>query len=178
MCAKGHEIGNHTFTHPDISEISQRQLDLELNLTERLFAAETGVQPLYFRPPYSIDQEPETNDQAAPADRIEQMGYIIVGNKIDTDDWNEHPRKTPQEIVHNVLDALAAMKDRPDFRGSIILLHDGGGDRSVTVEALPLLITTLRAKGYEFVPVSELMGKTTAEVMPPIAPQAALAGTH
>jgi len=168
---EGHEIGNHTFTHPDISEISQRQVELELNLTERLFAAELGRQPLYFRPPYSIDQEPDTNEQAAPADRIEQMGYIIVGNKIDTDDWNEHPRKTPQEIVNTVLDALAAMKDRPDFRGSIVLLHDGGGDRSVTVAALPLLITTLRAKGYEFVPVSELMGKTTAEVMPPIAPQ-------
>jgi cellulose synthase/poly-beta-1,6-N-acetylglucosamine synthase-like glycosyltransferase/peptidoglycan/xylan/chitin deacetylase (PgdA/CDA1 family)/spore germination protein YaaH len=168
---EGHEIGNHTFTHPDISEISQRQVELELNLTERLFAAELGRQPLYFRPPYSIDQEPDTNEQAAPADRIEQMGYIIVGNKIDTDDWNEHPRKTPQEIVNTVLDALAAMKDRPDFRGSIVLLHDGGGDRSATVAALPLLITTLRAKGYEFVPVSELMGKTTAEVMPPIAPQ-------
>ncbi len=168
---EGHEIGNHTFTHPDISEISQRQLDLELNLTERLFAAELGVQPLYFRPPYSIDQEPDTNDQAAPADKIEQMGYIIVGNKIDTEDWNEHPRKTPQEIVNNVFAALAAMKDRPDFRGSVILLHDGGGDRSITVAALPLLITTLRAKGYELVPVSELMGKTAAEVMPPISPK-------
>ena len=50
-------------------------------------------------------------------------------------------------------------------------MHDGGGDRSATVAALPLLITTLRAKGYELVPVSELMGKTTAEVMPPISPQ-------
>ena len=64
---EGHEIGNHTWTHPDISDISNRQMDLELNLTERLFAAKLGVQPLYFRPPYSIDQEPDTNDQAAPA---------------------------------------------------------------------------------------------------------------
>ena len=105
---EGHEIGNHTFTHPDISEISDRQLQLELNLTERLFAAKLGIQPLYFRPPYSIDQEPDTNDQAAPADRIQQMGYTIIGNKIDTDDWNEHPRKTPQEITDNV---LAAARD-------------------------------------------------------------------
>jgi peptidoglycan/xylan/chitin deacetylase (PgdA/CDA1 family) len=93
---EGHEIGNHTFTHPDISEISARQLELELNWTERLFAAETGIQPLYFRPPYSIDQEPDTNDEAAPAYRIQQMGYTIIGDKIDTDDWNEHPRKSPQ----------------------------------------------------------------------------------
>ncbi|WP_446741635.1 glycosyltransferase [Silvibacterium acidisoli] len=169
--AEGHEIGNHTYTHPDISEISDQQIRLELNLTERLFAAKLGIQPLYFRPPYSIDQEPDTNDEAAPADRIQQMGYTIIGNKIDTDDWNEHPRKTPQEITDGVLAQLELMKTRPGFRGSIILMHDGGGDRSATVNALPLLITTLRARGYELVPVSELMGKTTAEVMPPISPQ-------
>ncbi len=59
---EGHEIGNHTFTHPDISDISERAVDLQLNATERLFAAKLGVQPVYFRPPYSIDQEPDTND--------------------------------------------------------------------------------------------------------------------
>jgi cellulose synthase/poly-beta-1,6-N-acetylglucosamine synthase-like glycosyltransferase/peptidoglycan/xylan/chitin deacetylase (PgdA/CDA1 family) len=168
---EGHEIANHTFTHPDISEISQRQLELELNWTERLFAAETGIQPLYFRPPYSIDQEPDTNDEAAPAYRIQQMGYTIIGDKIDTDDWNEHPHKSPQEITDSVLQQLDDMKTHPWMRGSIILLHDGGGNRAATVAALPLLITTLRAKGYEIVPVSELMGKTTAEVMPPISPK-------
>ncbi len=168
---EGHEIGNHTFTHPDISEISPFQLQEELNWTERLFAAELGIQPLYFRPPYSIDQEPDTNDEAAPAFRIQQMGYTIIGDKIDTDDWNEHPRKSPQEITDSVLDQLQKMKTRTWMQGSIILMHDGGGNRSATVAALPLLITTLRAKGYQFVPVSELMGKTTAEVMPPINPK-------
>ncbi len=167
---EGHEIGNHTFTHPDISQISTRQLSFELNLTERLFAAELGVQPLYFRPPYSIDQEPDTNDQAAPVDHVEQMGYIIIGDKIDTDDWNEHPRKTPQQITQAVLSQLKMMKTKPQFRGSIILLHDGGGDRSVTVAALPLLIDTLRANGYKIVPVSELLGKTRDQVMPPVPP--------
>jgi cellulose synthase/poly-beta-1,6-N-acetylglucosamine synthase-like glycosyltransferase/peptidoglycan/xylan/chitin deacetylase (PgdA/CDA1 family)/spore germination protein YaaH len=167
---EGHEIGNHTFTHPDISQISRHQLNLELNGTERLFAAELGVQPLYFRPPYSIDQEPDTNDQAAPVDHVEQMGYIIVGDKIDTNDWNEHPRKTPQEIIASVLEQLEAMKTKPQFRGSIILMHDGGGNRSVTVATLPLLIDTLRAKGYKIVPVSALIGKTREQVMPPIRP--------
>jgi peptidoglycan-N-acetylglucosamine deacetylase len=167
----GMEIGNHTFTHPDISEISDFQLHSELNLTERLFAAKIGVQPLFFRPPYSIDQEPDTNDQAAPAYRIQQMGYIIVGDKIDTDDWNEHPRKTPQEITDSVLKQLQQMKSDSWMRGSIILMHDGGGNRSATVAALPLLITTLRAKGYKLVNVSDLMGKTRAEVMPLISPR-------
>ncbi|HEV2280252.1 MAG TPA: glycosyltransferase [Acidobacteriaceae bacterium] len=167
---EGHEIGNHTFTHPDISEISQRQLEWELNGTERLFAAEVGIQPLFFRPPYSIDQEPDTTDEAGPAYRIQQMGYTIIGDKIDTDDWNEHPRKTPQEITNGVLEQLTQMQSLPWMRGSVILMHDGGGNRQATVDALPLLIKTLRAKGYEFVPVSELMGKTRAEVMPPIPP--------
>ena len=63
---------------------------------------------------------------------------------------------------------LNTMKTKPQFRGSIILLHDGGGDRSMTVAALPVLIDALRAHGYSIVPVSALMGKTTAEVMPPL----------
>jgi cellulose synthase/poly-beta-1,6-N-acetylglucosamine synthase-like glycosyltransferase len=60
------------------------------------------------------------------------------------------------------------MKVKPQFRGSIILLHDGGGDRSATVAALPVLIDALRAHGYTIVPVSALLGKTTADVMPKI----------
>ncbi len=164
---EGHEIGNHTFTHPDISEISNTQVDLQLNLTESLFGSKIGVHPLYFRPPYSIDQEPDTNDQAAPVDRIQGLGYVIIGNKIDTNDWDEHPRKTPQEITDSVLQQIADMEAHPDRRGSIILMHDGGGDRSPTVAALPVLIQALRARGYEIVPVSQLLGRTRAEVMPP-----------
>ena len=165
---EGHEIGNHTFTHPDISDISLGQLDLQLSLTERLFGSKLGVHPLFFRPPYSIDQEPDTDDQAAPVDHIQQRGYIILGNKIDTNDWDEHPRKTPQEIADSVLQQLADMQGHSDREGSVILMHDGGGDRSATVAALPLLITTLRAHGYEFVPTSELIGKTRDQLMPPL----------
>lgn len=168
---EGHEIGNHTFTHPDISDLSDASLDLQLTLTERLFASKLGVQPLYFRPPYSIDQEPDTNDQAAPIDRIQGLGYVIVGNKIDTNDWDEHPRKTPQEITDSVFQQIKDMEARPWARGSIILLHDGGGDRSPTLAALPVLIQALRAKGYEIVPVSELLGKTRAQVMPQLTPK-------
>lgn len=163
---EGNEIGNHTYTHPDISEVSPRQLALEVKLTERLFECKLGIQPLYFRPPYDIDEEPDTDDEAAPVVKIQRQGLTIIGNKIDTDDWNEHPRKTPQEITDSVLNQLQTMKTKPQFRGSVILMHDGGGDRSATVAALPVLIDTLRAHGYKFVPVSALMDKTTAQVMP------------
>ena len=166
--AEGHEIGNHTYSHPDISEISTRQVDLQLALTERLFQSKLGVEPVYFRPPYSIDQEPDTNDQAAPVDHIQGLGYVIIGNKIDTSDWDEHPRKSPAEIAASVFEQLDAMEAHPDRRGSIILMHDGGGDRAATVAALPVLIEALRARGYEIVPVSTLLGRTRAQVMPPL----------
>jgi peptidoglycan-N-acetylglucosamine deacetylase len=165
---EGNEIGNHTWTHPDISLISPRQVDLEITLTERLFESKLGVQPLYFRPPYDIDEEPDTDDEAEPAWRIQQMGYTIIGSKIDTDDWDEHPRKSSDEIIKSVFAQLDTMKTKPQFRGSIILMHDGGGNRSVTVASLGPLIDALRARGYTIVPVSALMGKTTAEVMPPL----------
>ena len=87
------------------------------------------------------------------------MGYTIVGNKIDTGDWDERQRKTPEGILNDVLVQLDLMKTKPQFRGSIILMHDGGGDRSVTVAALPVLIAGLRAHGYTFEQVSDLMGK-------------------
>jgi cellulose synthase/poly-beta-1,6-N-acetylglucosamine synthase-like glycosyltransferase/peptidoglycan/xylan/chitin deacetylase (PgdA/CDA1 family)/spore germination protein YaaH len=168
---EGHEIGNHTFTHPDISEISEGQVDLQLNLTERLFEAKLGVRPVYFRPPYSIDQEPDTNDQAAPVERIQQRGYVIVGDKIDTNDWDEHPRKSPQEIVEDVFNQINLAETKTWMRGSIILMHDGGGDRSATVAALPVLITALREHGYTIVPVSQLVGMSRDQVMVPLAQQ-------
>ena len=168
LAREGNEIGNHTWTHPDISEISPQQLDLQVRLTQRLFEAKLGVEPHYFRPPYDIDEEPETDDQAAPIVPLQNEGYIVIGSKIDTHDWDEHPRKTTASIVQSVLDQLKTMQTKPQFRGSIILMHDGGGDRSETVAALPVLIDTLRAHGYTIVPVSALMGKTTAQVMPPL----------
>jgi peptidoglycan-N-acetylglucosamine deacetylase len=164
---EGNEIGNHTWTHPDISEISPRQLDLEINLTERLFESKLGVQPLYFRPPYDIDEEPDTDDEAAPAWRIQQMGYTIIGSKIDTDDWNEHPRKTPGDYRVG----LRAAEDHED-QAAVPRLHHPAARRrrrplSDRGRAGPL-IDALRAHGYTIVPVSALMGKTTAQVMPPL----------
>src|SRR5215470_9942495 len=166
----GHEVGNHTFTHPDISNIGSSYMRVELNLTERLYASRLGIRTVLFRPPYSIDQEPDTEDQVRPLELTQSMGYITVGDKIDPKDWSDDPPLTPQEIAAGVLDHLPPCQLYDQKCGNIILMHDGGGRRERTVEALPLIIEGARARGFEFVPVYQLLGKTRADVMPPVPP--------
>ncbi len=159
--AEGHEIGNHTYTHPHFSEISRAQLGLELNLTERLLEGTLGIKTLLFRPPYGIDHQPETAADVELLPIPQGLGYMLVGSQIDPHDWGDPyrgPPPTPATIVQSVLDQAG--------KGNIVLLHDGGGDRSATVAALPGIIGGLRAAGYELVSVSELVGRTRAEVMP------------
>ena len=165
---EGHEIGNHTFTHPDVSNISRRLNELEINLTAQLFASRLGVNTILFRPPYSIDQEPDTADQVRPLKLAQDMGYISIGDKIDPNDWRDNPRPSAAEIAARVIEHLPPCGADTRYCGSIILLHDGGGDRSHTVEALPQIIEAIRAKGLTIVPLYELLGKTKAEVMPPL----------
>jgi len=165
---EGHEIGNHTFTHPDISSIGTGYMKVELNLTERLFASRLGIRTMLFRPPYSVDAEPDTEDEVRPLELTQSMGYITIGNKIDTRDWNDEPALTPQQIAARVLNHLPPCQPNDQQCGNIILMHDGGGNRERTVLALPLIIDGARARGFQFVPVYQLMGKTKAEVMPPL----------
>jgi|CZLA01.1.fsa_nt_gi cellulose synthase/poly-beta-1,6-N-acetylglucosamine synthase-like glycosyltransferase/spore germination protein YaaH/peptidoglycan/xylan/chitin deacetylase (PgdA/CDA1 family) len=165
---EGHEIGNHTFTHPDISSIGTGYMKVELNLTERLFASRLGIRTMLFRPPYSVDAEPDTEDEVRPLELTQSMGYITIGNKIDPKDWSDVPALTPQQIAAGVLDHLPPCQPIDQKCGNIILLHDGGGNRERTVLALPLIIDGARARGFEFVPVYKLMGKTKADVMPPL----------
>src|SRR5271166_2198320 len=165
---EGHEIGNHTFTHPDISSIGSSYMRVELNLTEQLFASQLGIRSTLFRPPYSVDAEPDTEDQVKPLELTQSLGYITIGNKIDTRDWSDDPPLTPEQIAARVLNHLPPCQPNDTQCGNIILMHDGGGNRERTVQALPLIIEGARARGFEFVPVYQLMGKTKADVMPPL----------
>jgi cellulose synthase/poly-beta-1,6-N-acetylglucosamine synthase-like glycosyltransferase/peptidoglycan/xylan/chitin deacetylase (PgdA/CDA1 family)/spore germination protein YaaH len=162
---EGHEIGNHTYTHPNFDDISHTQLRWELNLTERLIESTIGVKSILFRPPYGIDHQPEYAEEVAQLPIAQDMGYVIVGQKIDPHDWRQiNGQQVPaQEIVEGVL--------RQSNSGNIILFHDGGGDRTQTVAALPQVIDALRARGYQFVSVPDLIGKTRAEVMMPLSLQ-------
>jgi len=165
---EGHEIGNHTFTHPDISSIGASYMRVELNLTEQLFASQLGIRSALFRPPYSVDAEPDTEDEVKPLEVTQSLGYVTIGNKIDTRDWTDDPPLTPEQIAARVLNHLPPCQPNDTQCGNIILMHDGGGNRERTVLALPLIIDGVRARGFDFVPVYELMGKTKADVMPPL----------
>jgi cellulose synthase/poly-beta-1,6-N-acetylglucosamine synthase-like glycosyltransferase/spore germination protein YaaH/peptidoglycan/xylan/chitin deacetylase (PgdA/CDA1 family) len=163
---EGNEVGNHTFTHPDFETISKSQLQIELNLTELLLESNLGVKTTLFRPPYGIDHQPETASEIQMLPIPQAMGYIIVGAQIDPHDWGEGDGQPPAPA--NIL-VQRVLADVAKGRGNIILNHDGGGDRTQTVLELPQVIDQLRAKGYEFVSVSDLLNQTRAQVMPPLS---------
>jgi cellulose synthase/poly-beta-1,6-N-acetylglucosamine synthase-like glycosyltransferase/peptidoglycan/xylan/chitin deacetylase (PgdA/CDA1 family) len=164
---EGHEIGNHTFTHPNLGEIPASLSDLELNATQRLIESETGRSTVLFRPPYFGDAEADKPEEVEPAYRAQQQGYLMVGLRIDPDDWQLPV--TADQIVDRTI--KGAMDERPDSRGQVVLLHDSGGNRAATIAALPKLIHELRARGFRFVPVSELAGFSRDQVMPLIPPR-------
>lgn len=170
IVAEGNEIGNHSYTHPNLGTVPARVTSLELNATQRLIESLTGRSTRLFRAPYFGDAEPRTPDEVEPTVEAQNLGYISVGLHIDPDDWmlkNEDgtPRTTDEIVSETVEGALITT---PELRGEIVLLHDGGGDRHLTAEALPKIIDELRAKGYEFTTVSDLAGITRDQAMPPV----------
>ncbi|HEY5289649.1 MAG TPA: glycosyltransferase [Caulobacteraceae bacterium] len=159
--ADGMMVGNHTWTHPNIADTPLAQTDLEINTTQRLFAVLTGKSMRFFRPPYFGDAEPSTPAEVAPLVIAQKLGYLIVGLRIDTDDWQKPP---PAVIINTAMTRLA---DTGPTGGQVVLLHDAGGDRSRTVEALPGLIDAIRARGLKLVTVDQLAGMNRADAMPP-----------
>jgi cellulose synthase/poly-beta-1,6-N-acetylglucosamine synthase-like glycosyltransferase/peptidoglycan/xylan/chitin deacetylase (PgdA/CDA1 family)/spore germination protein YaaH len=173
---QGSEIGNHSYTHPNLALVSQRGAHIEINATQRLVEAYTGRSMRLFRAPYFGDAEPTTNDELEPALLAQNSGYAIVGLHIDSEDWT---RPGVQAIIDNTIsqvqdfdpDENGTADEEPGHRktGNVVLLHDSGGDRSETVAALPIIIDQLRAMGYTFVPVSQLAGLSRAQVNPTIS---------
>jgi cellulose synthase/poly-beta-1,6-N-acetylglucosamine synthase-like glycosyltransferase/peptidoglycan/xylan/chitin deacetylase (PgdA/CDA1 family)/spore germination protein YaaH len=161
IVAEGHELGNHSYTHPNFATISDGEAQLEMNATERLVEAYTGRGMRLFRAPYFGDAEPTTADELGPAFIAQQSGYLNVGLHVDTEDWQQ---PGVDAIVNNaVSEVLAGNEERS---GQIVLLHDGGGDRAQTLAALPRIIDELRARGYRFVPTAALAGLTHDQIMP------------
>ena len=165
MLDEGHDIGNHTFTHPNLVDTPLGVMTLELNATQRVFQAITGRSLRLFRAPYQGDAGPTTTHELLPVQKAQEMGYIDVGLQVDPNDWKRPPAN---QIISTTLAQIA--DPDPDRRGQVVLLHDSGGDRSETVKALPGLIDRLRATGYQLVTVSQLAGLTRDQAMPPVKP--------
>lgn len=131
----GHAVGNHSWSHPS----RPRDAVAEVQKTDAEIKKVLGVLPSTFRPPYGILK----NGLARQATR-EKMPVIIWSS--DSNDWR---RPSAQRIASNVL--------RYAKPGGIALMHDGGGPRSHTVAALPIIIRALQSRGYRLVTVPELL---------------------
>jgi cellulose synthase/poly-beta-1,6-N-acetylglucosamine synthase-like glycosyltransferase/peptidoglycan/xylan/chitin deacetylase (PgdA/CDA1 family) len=151
----GFELGNHTFSHTDLAAIPRWERGLQLGLTDNAVAGAAGVRPRLMRPPYSAKPADVTPKQLRAYEDVARRGYLIALSDFDARDWS---RPGAADIVRGATP--------PAGRGGIVLMHDGGGDRSETVAALKELIPRLRARGYTFVRVSDLAGVSPAAVEP------------
>ncbi|MBO4749371.1 MAG: polysaccharide deacetylase family protein [Lachnospiraceae bacterium] len=132
--AQGCEICNHSFTHSFMNQLSAEVIRDEIMKTSDVIRDMVGIETMFFRPPYIAVNDTMYANINMP---------FICGH--DSKDWD--PSTSAQDRVNNV---LAAVKD-----GSIVLMHDMK-DNVKTVEALPVIIKELRAKGFSFVTVSQL----------------------
>ena len=159
---EGHEFGNHTYTHPNLALVPAFFVKLELAATARLLEAVLDKRSVFFRPPYFGDAEPTTTDVLEPVEIATNMGYITVGVHIDSEDWRNPPSDS---VVRNVLEARG--------RGNVVLLHDGGGNRSNTLGALGPMIDSLRARGDTLVLLSSLAGVSHEQATLALPPRSA-----
>ncbi|WP_374206510.1 bifunctional polysaccharide deacetylase/glycosyltransferase family 2 protein [Streptomyces sp. WAC04114] len=139
MVDEGHEIGLHTFNHPDLSLQGKSRVDWELSQNQLALAGAAGIRTSLFRPPYSSFARNMDNNTWPVTEYIGSKGYITVVNDTDSEDWR---RPGAEQIIRN-----ATPKDGD---GAIVLMHDSGGDRSQTVAALDRYVSGLQAKGYRF----------------------------
>ncbi|MFE7129882.1 polysaccharide deacetylase family protein [Streptomyces sp. NPDC057638] len=141
----GHSLGNHTWSHPFLPDLTPRQFRLQLERTEEAFDRAVGRIPAVFRPPYG-------------ARTPEALGELLTGGPAlalwDVDSW-DWARPGPERIARTVLDHAGP--------GSLILMHDGGGDRRQSVAALPAVIEGLLERDLRFVAADALMAGARTE---------------
>jgi peptidoglycan/xylan/chitin deacetylase (PgdA/CDA1 family)/glycosyltransferase involved in cell wall biosynthesis len=152
----GFELGDHTFTHTGLTARPGWQRDLQLSATQSALAGAAGVTTKLLRPPYSSTSKSLTSRDTRVLVPLARSGYVIVLSELDTHDW---------EGGHSVRSIVEAALPRGS-RGGIVLMHDGGGDRSRTVAALPSIVANLRRHGYRLVTVSDLLGVSRRAVNP------------
>jgi peptidoglycan-N-acetylglucosamine deacetylase len=163
---EGHEIGNHTFTHPNIAKVSRKRAIIEMDATRLLIEAITGHSTILFRAPFNADFEPVKAEELIPVAIAREKNYLDIGESIDPLDWE--PGTSADSIVARVIARKQSMTDQ-NLSGNIILLHDAGGDsREATVEALPRIIHYFKERGYQFTTIADLLGKKKEDLMPAV----------
>ncbi len=149
---EGHEVGNHSWSHPLLTQLSQESVESQLRRTHDAILKGCGTAPLLYRPPYGAVRVSQRT-------RIEKtFGYPAILWDVDPQDW-QHPRSAQKvyDRIHN--------QTRP---GSIILCHD---IHETTVAAMPATLDDLTARGFRFATVTQLIAYTTPpEIMGPPAP--------
>lgn len=157
MAKNGFLVGNHTYLHPNIAEISDQRMKFEMNRTERVIESEYGKKTILFRPPFDTDTAPSTPEQVQSIARISKYNYVIAGANIDPDDW---AKPGSDVIAQRILDKALNPANH------VIVLHDAGGDRAQTVAALDKVIPELQARGYVFDSLDKVSGVPTNVLMP------------
>ena len=166
MYAEGHDVGSHTFSHPNAFEIDMDRFDMELNATQRILEATVGIQTNLLRPPYAslhfgyLDAGPQVIQEAT------RLGYVIGGMDVESCDFCG---VGADWIIRSVKEGVI------DRHHQIVLMHDSGGDREATISVLPRLIDELRAAGFHFASTHELAGLPREAVMHPWQPLASVA---
>ena len=147
IVADGHQIALHTFTHANLSTAQGWRRSFELQQSQLILAGAAGVSTPLFRPPYSSSTAALSDADWTSIQRTREAGYLTVLSTQDSEDWR---RPGTTQVIANSMPRSAA--------GQLLLMHDGGGDRSQTVAALDRLIPRLKARGFRFATVSEAVG--------------------
>ena len=136
IAAEGHEIGNHTYSHPHLNQLGEKEIEQEVQKVHDMIKEVTEQDPTLFRPPFG-----EYSNKVIKV--LDKMGYKTIQWSVDSLDWKD---LTQEEIAKRVLGGL--------HEGAIVLFHNNA---KYTADALPLVIQGAREKGYTIVPISELI---------------------
>lgn len=143
IAAEGHEIGNHTYSHPHLNSLGEEQIREELEKVNKMILELTGQKPDLFRPPFG-----EYNNKVVSV--AEKAGYSPIQWSIDSLDWQELGKEPMVERVTANL-----------HPGAIVLFHNNA---RYTVEALPEIIASIQEQGYQILPISELLYQDNYEI--------------
>ncbi|SHJ80751.1 polysaccharide deacetylase family protein [Tepidibacter formicigenes] len=144
---EGHEIGNHTFSHIDVKNTSEKKIQEEFEKTQDEVFSVIGEKPTVFRPPFGY-----YNKAVKKVAKKYGVKIILWSTSQDTKDWSN---PGVEKIVRTVLNNIC--------NGDIILLHDYVEGRSQTYEALKVILPELKERGYKFVTISQLIDMNNNE---------------